>query len=364
VPWQPKASAPAYFNLGEAFTALITGDTTWSWLLKWVPLIGDVSFQTSAFCSQGPSQTDPLQPSDFVTSSRNPIGTFINRAVLALKIRDAAYDRVFGAYCEQGLSAGWTSSANAAYAGVSIDIPVPAGANQIRTQCLAGESGGRLYWYGRDAANNTVWMGHNQDPPGPGPLYTDSIPAGMIILHIAGDSGAVRGTVQYSWYTPTGATAPYTPTPQPRPAGIVDPTSKVYNTIQDLGAELDALELKTEQTLDTVHWLALQTTVAASTTDTPIPAANGATKILPQGAVGFTVTWSPVPHQADEFFGGVPQYRRVGRITLGNANGWIQSIPLEHTPQLVVPLPAGVDRCVVDTAPGVSATVTPLMPPK
>jgi len=378
MPWQPKSTAPLSFDLASAFTALITGDATWGWLLAWVPLLGDIRFVTADFCANGPSQTGALEPEDFLTGSRNPIGQLINNVTLAVKLRNAAYDRVFAAYCELPPASAddcvlvghgtYVGPTNVGQTAAFTNGPVPAGTTKFRVTNVTVNNVNPLFvelycftaaggYLGQIVPNDvSTHQGGTTDVNNPYPtcrLLTCNVEPSTTGGNAAWDVMAC------SVAFPTD----YTPQPQPQPAGVLAPTTKVYTTIADLGAELDALELKSDVALQHLQYLAQFQSPPSTSSDAPIEVAADAPVDL-AGAVGFIVTVASIPAEADELFGTPVRYHRIGRVTVGTDLGWYPSIDLVHSPLLVSPLPPGATKCQVNVYPPATATVTVLRPPK
>jgi len=374
--YAPKSTAPATFNLADAFTALITGDTIWGWLLGWVPLIGNVQYRTADFCAAGPDTVNPLDVTDFIpTRSRTGLGSLMSDLQMAFKIKAVAHDRVFGAYCE--IPAGpaplvcsmigtfnYGPASGGGNANATAQVPIPTGTTSIRFTLNAsntGRAGFSIFAFlnGNYLGQGSDWSGNVGDSGVP----SFPFPTANAIQVNFGTQTSNSGTFTMEACNGGGTQAaqPFTPAPQPQPAGVITPVGKTYATIADLGSELDRQELK----LDTIHnivaFLTGYAALPGQAIEPPVPATG---QIDLTDAIGFSVAVSNIPASADEMFGTPPRYHRVGRVTIGTPNGWLPAQDITQTPMLFQPLPPGCDRCVVSVFPPATATVQILRPPK
>jgi hypothetical protein len=378
VVWQPKLSAPLSFDLRDAFAALITGDATWGWLANYLPMLDENHFDTTSFCSAGPSGADALDVSDFNTGSRSPIGTWIQNIGLVLKLRSVAYDRIFSAYCENVVvGSGETCDliASGSYTGGAINntgffgqtaFPagttrfrisnVHTGSGQISLQFFAYNSGGDLGQY--DFVKARV----NDGVDG---YFDKQFPTSTIIgCNLdTNDIGGHASADVYACYPAATTTTDFTPAVQAEPDNVIPPSTKTYTSYQDLGDELDALEFKAAIIQQHLEYLTQFAAPALNIADDPVAVDPDAPVSL-VGAIGFLVTVSGIPSGSDELFGIPPKYHRLGRVTIGTDLGWFPSIDLTHSPLLIAPLPPGAHVCQVSVYPPATATVTVLRPPK
>lgn len=382
--YQPKSTAPASFDLASAFTALITGDTTWGWLLNWLPILGEQRLTTAQFCSAGPVSADPLSPGDFNTGSRSPLGELANTLLLAVKLRNVAYDRVFGAYCEipavpagspttcftaarvlNGTEGNATIGSGTLPASGDVDLSVRTYWTSGNDQMFVGfqyQDGGGVW---QDLYNTTSFQ-HGWPVGTPFIAHSAGSTAWwgrpwrlILSCHNPGDIG-----FEVSWTgLCAGSPTPFIPTPQPQPTGVLAPATKTYATIADLGAELDALELKSDFIHNAVQYLAGVTAPPQQIADSAVAAPSGSPIDL-TGAVGFIVDVSGIPAGTDELFGDPRKYHRLGRVNVGSDLGWFPAIDLSVTPMVISPLPPGAKKCQVVVNPPATATVTILRPPK
>jgi hypothetical protein len=376
--WQPKATAPDYFSLADAFLALITGDPDWGWLVDWLTLMPNQGMETAAFCAEGPVFTAPLVVTDFIPSF-NPLDPRrgVQTAALLARIGAAARDRVFAAYCEipSGTTSGWTEIAR-------ITFTVPA------TPTLAvdgswNDSGGthcRWHWHVTTPGTSYAsWQsklaGVNKYTKGGFPLsdygpwpHDENItlsggPFDSIALQIVGGSGASGYLAVERLDAPFGAT-PHTPQEQLQPDGVSSPLRTVDPSLEGIALELEKLEWK----VDTL-WPIVQA-VAGATLDLGGPL-DDAVELVPDtplaitDAVGVVITASGIPEELDVGFGVPQEVARLGRINFGTATAWFPMIPLTHVPMIIRPLPPGTTRITVGgVPPGITMTIAPILPLK
>jgi hypothetical protein len=148
-----------------------------------------------------------------------------------------------------------------------------------------------------------------------------------------------------------------------QPVGLPARTSTTAATLAGIAAEVDNLEFKLDHIEQLVDYLTGVTALPPSFADPPVPVVADTPQDV-TGAAGIIVTVSGIPAGADEQFGTPPKYHRLGRVTLGTADGWLPSFDLEHNPLVIMPIPAGVTRAEVTVRPPITATVTVLRPGK
>jgi hypothetical protein len=352
MPWQPKSSAPAHFNLADEFVALITGDDQWAWLTPWAFYLGVPFYETAAFCAQGPGPAvEPLTLLDFVTPTIGP-------GALADKLSRIARDRVFGAFCELPLPTGafgddWIYVdvfPSGTYA--VVDTLMSAGSTQVEVQLLDGFFGA--------AANDQVNLTQIHPPGDTGDQ--------VVFYHNIGQNAALPG-IGSDWLLSTtvypairvqtildatvhvrmrfngAGLAAHTPTVQPPVIGALPPTLRTYGSIADLGVELDHQEDKLDQIRQTLAFLVQ---MQASPSLAPDNVADGPEQPtgdpvpIPLGAIAAVVTVTAIPASSSVENLAPQRYSRLGMVTLGTSFGWLPSQHLEHNPQLVVPLPPWV----------------------
>lgn len=360
----PKAGVPSSFNLGAAVAALITGDATWHWLLDWLPLLPPVTIVTADLCAAGPKVVPPLVRADFVSDPHLAFDRALSQVgVNVERLQAAAFDRVFGAYCVQPGVAAWCTFVDVTET-VATDwwwspnppADIPAGATQVRVTSGAQSGVDNMTFV--NAAGGVVAQ----------PAYFANLGAQVYDI----PAGATKATMQVRqngtpWQVHTVIewdcnTAPYVPTPQPQPAGVVAPVTNVYTSYADLGAELDRQHLALETVLSYVRVLAERGVIGPTTADAPVPV-TGAPVIAP-GAIAYRIDVAGIPSTAGEMFGAPVKFHRIGRYTLGSPNGNLSAVELEHAQTLVCPLPPGVDRIQVVVNAPETATVTALYAPK
>src|SRR5829696_8197790 len=390
MPWAPKADAPAGFNLGEAFATMITGDPDWGWLLGWVPVIGNQVINTDSFCAAGPPDEPQLDPSLFLATPGD--GRVKIALLLALRIaylKALAEYRTFAGYCEffgSGTGGYYVhldqSGAFSAPGGGQVLWGreyhlIPAGATYARVVFSEVTFTDGNAWSGRfitttDQGSANRWdmpgadSSHAANQPGPygyGPTALPS-PATYYRALITGENGVQpngRVTVEFNVAPTTGDEFDVV-APEP-PEGIVSPPVRTYDTIADLGRELDALEYKSEILIDLVRFLAGQTSLpgALDSDQTEVVADE---PIDLDDASGIVVYLSALSPAVDVDFAEPQLLARAGRVELGTADGWLPSIEIDHTPFVITPLPQGTTRVQVVTIPGMTATLRKLYPPK
>jgi hypothetical protein len=366
--WVPKSGTPSSFSLESEFVALVTGDAQWSWLLDWTALLGEISYDTSQFCAAGPSNVVPLSAADFLTSWQNPL-------VLAAKIRAAAHDRVFAAYCELPgtLVDGWgppscthvQGGAPLNTVGVPVGV-VPAGATQVRIASwfdgYPGQNyGGNGCWFlegpaysgGTSFFSDTVWGMETRAAA----HATYNTTAGRTLYLFIGGGGEGDLCLQFN----AAGVIEHTPLAQPPIVGPIPPAHGTYLTIPDLGLELDRQEYKLDQLRQTLEYLTLSLNppdLSTAVVDTGAPI-DGATVVdVPAGAIAAVITISAIPQQANILFTDPPKYARLGTVTVGTAAGWLPSIALEHNPQLLAPLPSWAKQVRVHTFTPITSSVS------
>lgn len=368
MPWQKKSSAPSTINVGDAFTALVTGDATWGWLINWIPLLPPDTIQTADLCALGPSTAPGLTLGDFTAPMGLDAGEILAHQIeLANKLRVTVYDRLFGAYCELvTLDPAGVGCVSMPF-NHDVLLAIPTGVTTLKftspgAPAIYGRN--RYHFEQRDASGGASLpdLGYFDFNQAVGTNHTFTLAAGarfwdcgsegapVIPLDVLGCGPGVGGG------SPT--TSGHTATAQPQPVGVLAPTTRSYPDIASLGAELDRQELKLETILSILTVSAQRTVVGPTIADPPVAATSG--PVIQAGAIGFRIDLANIPPGTDEKFGIPLKYHRLGRVTLGSANGWLPAIDLSQNPMLVAPLPPGVDRIQVACNPPATATITAL----
>lgn len=369
--WVPKATAPEYFSLADAFLALITGDPTWGWLVDWATLIPNSGQNTAEFCAEGPIFTEPLVITDFIPTS-NPLDwrQAIHTTALAARLAAAARDRVFGAYCEQPYAGGYTApvcrTVSAAGRGGSAypsGMIIPAGASHFRitvtpNPLVSGGSGQGIgvWWH---HGGGLVFEGTFGAPGGTGTPFTstfDTYWGDEIYLYAYGSAADWTGQICFEWDVPSGAD-PYEPTAQPEPPGVGSPLRAVDPSLDGIAQELARHEFKLDTAWALLQTIAQSTVDLAGPTDAPATVTPG-TDIAIGDAVAVVVTCSNVPDPMDVGFGTPQQVAKLGRINFGTPDAWYASQYLTHSPMLIRPIPLGATRI---TLTGINPTITATM---
>lgn len=77
--------------------------------------------------------------------------------------------------------------------------------------------------------------------------------------------------------------------------------------------------------------------------------------------VGLRLFWSGNSPAARTQFGSPVRWWGIGRIDVGNADGWLMDVPLRYLEHLVYPLPDGMTVLGWTLAQGITVTVTELL---
>jgi len=373
--WVPKPSAPATFDLASAFGAAITGDPERGWLTSWLPLLGGITVNTADFCAKGPAiGLEPLDPSDFNTSDRNPLATIANKVVLGLKLRDAAYDFMFAAYCQLPAPPPTEYGPDVCARLDPVPAPgaeptvfhydLPAGATLLRARCTAADSpsGSRVFycqlWVGGGAGAPVHWNDFI-NPSVPTSYYVTGT-TDWTWVEARNFDWEKGGTVCFS--TDHAGPGGYEPVPQPEPPGVLAPVTRTYDTIGDLGRELDDQELKLDHVLAVLQWIAAQTTSPKLLED--LPETVGESVIAAEGAQGFVVRLSNVPPAISEDFPIPGRLHRAGWARLTSPHGHLPPISLNQVETVIAPVPPWVNGIGVFVYPPTTATVSRLRPTK
>jgi len=364
--WVPKAGMPAHFNLADEFVALATGDDQWSWLTPWAWVLGVPFYETSAFCAQGPGPPVlQIGLGDFVTPT-------IGQGALWDKIARIYRDRVFGAFCEMPSPDGWTefvchTCVSGAPGVTNIDVigRTPAGASHFKwysTLWSSPTDGNLAVCANIDGSGGTrfnMFPGQDSGTIGPETRPEAVVPGDYILSNF--QSRGAAGTIMTFCWAVDGATGlSHTPTLQPPVIGALEPTSRVYGSIADLGVELDHQEDKLDQLRQSLAFLIQQQASPSLAPDAvePGPDLPAAPPVdIPPGAIAAVVTVASIPASSNVELLNPQRYSRVGRITLGTSDGWLPSMAIEHNPQLIVPLPPWAKLVRVSVYPPATATV-------
>jgi hypothetical protein len=358
--WTPKSTAPAAFDMGQAFGALISGQAD-SWLSAWLHLLGGELLSTANFCTNVSFDTPTLELSDFSslvpTSTPTLIGAGLAFGMTALslqtKIAQYAAARIGAAFCESGgvglchfleFSGSLTATSPASW--------TPLAPVTIRPGCIGMSV--NIHNVGTEAA-----AFHILDSIAP----TTSVAPGARFIHTYGqDSGdtpglpsigtfklevALFGTtavpflIEVSQHATCTAGTDAVPTIAPDPPGLPPPATNVYVNIPDLGAELDVHEHKLDLIRDLLIYLTNTVAPPAITLAPTLPASG---EIALQQAKGIVVSVSGIPPQTDETFGTPTKYHRLGRITFGTTAAWFAPIDISENPMIVAPIPPFATR--------------------
>jgi hypothetical protein len=373
VAWTPKAGLTDTLQLNVAFAAALTLVPGLEWLAAYAFLVEGAVIELPGFCAAGPHVAPALTLDDFLNIGSDPIG-------LKEKIGQVARDMVFGSVCEQVT----TGVTGVCQTGQQVLPANPATSYPDKNAESAGDvitNSSVRKWLkctmvsvdqffgdvGVKAPDGTTYniVGGSFDP---GVLFSEK--SGPVSFPLVDGLqfwvfGYAPHQCTFNWEVVCDdmtTTDPHIPTEQPSDLVPLPPAPTTAD-LAAIAAAIDALEFKTAFVSNAVSWLASQVAVAPATRDDAVTAEPGV-PLVAKGAVGFLVVVSGIPASADEAFSDPPQYHRLGRITIGSADGWLPSFDLEHSPQLVMPLPLGSDRIVVHAAAPAVATVQALYPPK
>jgi len=375
--YRAKSTAPEFFSLADAFISLITGDPTWGWLVDWMTLIPNTGQETAAFCAEGPIFAEALSFIDFIPSS-NPLDprNAIHTAALAARIAAAARDRVFGAYCEQFTDpADWCLETITTVTGphttqADVWVPFPAGSTSVRIG-LQGQN------QGTGGANTAAFL--TSDAGVADLVNIHGYDASTVTWSGAWEGPFDRGVHNYvylsakfdyiaDWHIQFGPCfgepVPYGPEPQPQPDGVSSPLRTVDPSLDGIALELERLEFKLDNLMPLLQLVAGATIDLGGPLDEPVDAPADEV-IAVTDAVGYVVTITGIPDQADIGFGVPQRLARLGWINCGTDGAWYPSIPLTHTPMVVRPLPPGTTRLTItQLPPGAAAAVQAILPLK
>jgi hypothetical protein len=324
----------------------------------------------------GPPPTVEFGLGDFAVSGIG-VGTAIEISLLARKIEAWARSGAFGLYCEETHpdDASWTAWQCVTYRApvnsqADAFIPIPPGCDLVQYQAgpgvihSRGDGASYLYW----SAGGTVNPGDEIRRFNTG-SFAQEAPATALAVG-SWDAMYVNFKFDYevTWCFRFHGNFGGTPTPYDGPApgeppGLVAPASHAYETIQDLGDELDRQEIKLDLLGQRVDFLTRVAdpalTGVSDALNTPIDA--GEDPILVGLAIGAIVTLATIPNWADEDFGTPARLHRLGYVNLGSDVAWLPPQDLNVSPMLLS-FPVGVTRIKVTAPVGVNASVLLLYP--
>jgi hypothetical protein len=397
--WTPKASAPNFFRLPDAFSGVVMAPgSPLAWLASWLPIMDPIIYSTTDFCAAGPPpHVSALTNDDFAGVAGS---TWIDRARATLglsqRLNAVARDQLFAQYCEIAASGlAWQTDLDIDFAsGTTGNTPndhwgywgpgqpanvgperhIPAGATQWRVTFTLMNAGPSQDFSNRVATFTDNSGGGRQDMAGSASNYqppvttmgpfTDSIGPNALYYGLLALSGmpnnSIAGHVRVEFYAPSAAVN-WTPTAEPQPQAAIPYTVRGYASFQDLGNELDRQESKLDGLTRMVLSLLAKNTAATLVADAPVDAAAGV--LVRPGALAFRVDLANIPAGISESFGSPTRYSRLGRATIGSSQGWLPSYDIQHNPLLIDPLPPATDRIQVFTLPPITATIIALAPP-
>lgn len=171
-------------------------------------------------------------------------------------------------------------------------------------------------------------------------------------------------TIRFEWYGPTSPTpveppeAPTAPTGYPASPTppVCDDLGDVCAALSDLGRQMGVLDQK-------VSYIASVLPPVDAITDDAVVSIGDEQLVKPTDAIGAVITLAIPPYMGR--FGGDPlAYWSAGWASLVTAEGYLPSMRLKHSPQVLWPIPPRVKRVAFDLAPGVSATLQWMRAPK
>lgn len=366
MPWQKKAGTPDYVNATQFFATAITG-TSEDWLLQHLVLLGDRTLDVNALCAAGPFSCESLDALDFLGFlGGGRVGVAAGGIGLIPKLACFIDQRVFSAMCEQtmaGFDCASIGTRNTWIPGASDNMwyfeDIPTGFTHMRVGVVNDN--------GHPGQCAAIAYGYSDGPPTN--LGVIAAFSGVSTGFIGGEypiqptatKFAVRcdpnGATFEVWFCNPGATE-IPPEDIPEPEGVLPPTTRDYPDIAALGAELDNVERK-------LHWLIdAQVSSQISNTYPMVPSEESTPVIddsdipLDESVVGVLVVCSDLGNQTDERFGEPRQLHRLGRVVIGNDEGWLPPIEITVSPMLIASLPAGMTKARVHVLPPATAIVT------
>lgn len=368
--YTPKSGAPATFNLAEAMRTAITGVSELAWTDQYIPLIGNVTYDTTEFCAGGPAETLGIGPSTFINMNpRQFERRFITGGLGIIDgIRAIAVDRVFAAMCEFSGVTPELGTANC------LTVTETEGADSFFGPLVIGASSAGATtcritisdWPAGHQNNSQVLVGHSEVGPWLVTLVPSFSDVGPWVYDLpcpstVGNfytSGRFVGSAHATICVQTNGTvtdAPYTPLPVTAPVGLTSRTPTAP-TLEAIAAELDAQETKLDFILGQTQLLVGDVPVDADPDETEIPA-DADTIIDVSHAAGAVIIVSDIGPGVDEVFGNPPTYRRLGTIIFSGHGAFHEPIQLDVTPKLIFPIPSGSDGMVVQPVPPATAVV-------
>jgi len=388
--WEPKPSSPASFNAVDALLSSVHGDPVYGWMEHFVHMYPNQYFNTAAFCAIGPSTIPPLVLTDFINLF--PMGTDQwqeQEVTIAAKVNAALRDRLFGAMCQQVAVGGFCEytefNADVSWSDPNsvLEVPITArsglsqinitftpnvgsrystrvetsiqaqifhAANTVYTQSFGPGAGNTS---GLEAAGGLVWMMSPQ-------ITGETISGRLFIVQNAACNGD-------EW----------TPTPQVQPTDLPDRTVPPTNDITDVGPLLFNLEEKLERALAFIQHtnsvLSPQTpiTIGAPVVSQPIDHAfpPGTPNVpneaygRPSNAVGLIVNCTTIPAELARYGVEPLYYPSLVHLLPITPLGPLEGIRITRNPQVIPSLDRNADSVVLDTQPGVVATVQWLIAP-
>jgi hypothetical protein len=224
------------------------------------------------------------------------------------------------------------------------------------------------------------------------PLYPQNYPGGSPWMTVAGGGATMTGTMvldptytgpfvigitqpsgtDHTWcwdftityngaWSPTAYVGPGTWTP---PSNFPMPDSCTpVASFADVGTVLCSIQQQLQaisQKLDYLSRITSPPTYTADPAPTPV-SGNGIDK--PEDAIGVQLTFEP-PATVGAFGNNPVTYWDIGWATPITPDGYMPSVRLHYSPQVILPIPPQVTSLAIDTAAGVTASYKWLRAPK
>lgn len=378
--WEPKPDAPDTFSLKNAMAAMIAG-TEADWLTEWMFWIPDAWFDTADFCAAGPPPSpDGINLLDLLSAAvagRSTASWALLAASLMPKLQAIANDRVFSTYCQLPALAGtgayclliethwtmtgdWQSSPSAVDPGANdVGVPVTGG---HRYQFTSTAPGGLadILWCNEAGGVVAAVTYHSASGSELGVAPTGATRVRMQFHSYPGTPVAMTTRIDYECGAPAETRDPV---PQPEPPGAPPAIQyQPYDTIPDLGRELDRQEAKLDLILAGVRFLAAFTVTPTGRVGLGVPAGPD-DQVDVAGAAAVRITIANIPAAVSETFENPTLFANLGHMTVWTADGALETRKLEHNPQVFL-LPAQATHVTVAPRKPATAVVEMLYPTK
>lgn len=378
---QPNAPALVYVGNANAHAYYPSASLAFKWLIDYV-LPGTEMMRVSDLCAYDPGTPTDITPADFLS-----IESTWTRPELYNKLLLAARVNAFNAYCQCAAvpptenpstlcSAGATEltlntpfQASRPIGSIFANLAATGTSGKWTMATTGGDRYGMIAPFGyaseADAEANTGavqlhgWQAENTDYPwshldkfayvqyrwyvnGPFEWQSASI-SYDVCLHNSGSAGSPA-------YEPT------VPPPGPEPEGLPAAPQCAEVTLCELSdgqAHLSDQIWRLTQIVSN-----LQAEVPGPRTAEPVTTpVTTPQQEIPVSAIRAAVVTYTVPVWIGQIVGSPPIDLLVGYVTLGTPAGWLPPIRLEHSPQVIEPIPSTVDKIRLSLTPGVIGSV-------